>query len=114
MAQMLEQVQRGRAEQQEAACRGALAPGQIDLAAQDGKEAGRAMHSIKDDQLIPVLSEVQLRLGELGAVLPRLQVEVHRGAALSHLVRQGCLANLTRPEQGHGRIERQFLNQPGQ
>ena len=59
-----EQVDRGGAQQQEPARPLAFPPAPVDRAAQRFEDAGGAVNLVEDDQLVSVVGEVELRLGQ--------------------------------------------------
>lgn len=67
------------------------------------EQARGALDLVEDDQLVRVLWQVQLRFGELGPVGLGLEIEIDRWPPAGELERQRGLADLTRPEQRHGR-----------
>ena len=75
------------------------------------------MHFVKDHQLVEVVGQVELGLGQFGAVGLGFEVEGDcqraRADGLAHRERQRGLANLPRPEQGHGRRVRQGIDDGG-
>ena len=75
----------------------------VDEPAQAPEELRGALDLVEDDELVRVLRQVELRLGELGAVRLGLEVEIDRRPRAGQLERQRGLAHLARPEQRHGR-----------
>ena len=57
------------------------------------------MNLIKDDQLVFVVREIPAGIGELGAVVLVLMVEVDLGCLFANLQSEGCLSGLARPYQ---------------
>jgi len=100
---LLQQVDRRRAQHEEATLALPAPPGGIDEPAQAAKELRRALDLVEDDELVRVLREVQLRLRELRPVGLRLEIEIDRRPRGGQFERQGGLADLARPEQRRGR-----------
>lgn len=69
------------------------------------------MDLVQDNQLVLMLGQVKLRLGKPSAVSVRFEVEIDRRTPFGYLQRQGCLADLTRPEQRHSRHAIQHLGE---
>ena len=67
------------------------------------EELWGALDLVEDDELVLVLREIELRLGELGPVGFGLEIEIDRRPRSGHLERQRGLARLTRPQQCHRR-----------
>ena len=61
------------------------------------------MDLVEDHELLRMVGEVQLGLGEARPVRGGLQVQVDRWPSLGDLQRQRRLAGLPRPEEGDGR-----------
>ena len=103
LARLLEQIDRRRAQHEESAGAPAAPPSRVDEPAQALEELRRALDLVEDDELVLVLRQVELGLGELGAVGLGLEIEIDRRPGCGHLQRQRCLAHLARPQQRHGR-----------
>ncbi len=69
------------------------------------------MHLVKDNQFILVAGEIGFRISELGAIRTALKIEVYGRACIANFLREGGLADLTRPEQGNGRGVADRFNQ---
>lgn len=73
---MLEQVDGGRAEDQEAPLAPSAASALVDQAAQALEELAGALDLIEDDSLVGVLRQLKFRFSQLGAASLRFQVEI--------------------------------------
>jgi hypothetical protein len=102
-ARLPEQVDRRRAEGEEAALAAAPPPAGVDQPSQALEELRRALDLVEDDELVVVLREVELGLGKLGAIGLGLEVEIDRRALSGDLERQRGLASLTRAEERNRR-----------
>ena len=78
LARLLEQIDRRRAEYKESTCAPAVPPSRVDEPAQALEELRCALDFVEDDELVLVLRQVELGLGELGAVGFRLEIEIDR------------------------------------
>ena len=63
------------------------------------EELGNALDFIENNQLVFMLREIEFRLGQLGAIRRRFQIEIDRGAFLRHGQRQCGLAHLAWSKQ---------------
>ncbi len=74
-------------------------------AAQDREKTGGAMNLVENHQLVEMVRQIQLGLGQLAAIRFRFQVEVHEwpGQGFGRLPGQRRLAHLTRADQSDGR-----------
>ena len=99
---MLQQVERGRAQQQVLGSPLATAPCLINQPAQHGEKAGRTVNLVENDQLVQVIGKIQLWLRKLGAVVLGLKVKVNAGDGSGCLQRECGFAGLARPQQGNG------------
>ena len=104
LARLPEQIQRSRAQHQEAARPFAPPAALVDQPAQLLEQFRRSVNLIQNDEAVLVLAEVERRLCELLPVRAGLEVEIDGLRALGDLERQRRLADLTRPEQGDGRL----------
>ena len=97
---LAQQRRRRGAEQQETPG----APPAVDEHAQDRKELGPALHLVDDDQLVAVVREKQLGVGEPSEVRGPFQVEIdHAGTCLRNRLRKGGFAGLTRTDERYDR-----------
>ncbi len=98
-----EQIERRGTEEQieTAAPAGAARP--IDEAAQDRKQPRCAVDFVEDDEPIQAVGQVQLGLGELGAILLGFEVQVERVPLFGQRQGQRGLARLARAEEDHRR-----------
>jgi hypothetical protein len=71
------------------------------------------VHLIKNDQLVQMISKIELRLHKLGAILLGFKIEIKGIAGLSDFKRERRLANLTRSKQGHSRRRSQGFYELG-
>ena len=96
-----------------AALAGTAAP--VDHTPQGGKQRWRALHLVDHDQAVGMGLEVHVRVGELGCIGRRLEVQVQRRRPIANqFQRQRRLADLARAEDRHGRELTQELLQEGQ
>ena len=103
LARLPEQIDRRRAQDEEAARPVSAAAAFVDEPAEAPEELRGALDLVEDDQLVRVLRQVELRLGELCAVGFGLQIEIDRRPCSGDFMRQRGLARLTRPQQRHRR-----------
>ena len=103
-ARLPQEVHRGRSQQQKPSRSPASPASTVDQAAQALEQARRAVDLVEDDQPLLVICQIQLGIGELGAVRGRLQVEIHRVHRTGDFESERRLADLARTEQGDGRI----------
>ncbi len=61
------------------------------------------MNLIQDDQLAFVIRKVPGGVGELGALILVLKIQVYRSLLFAYLQSQGGLPGLARPQQDYGR-----------
>ncbi len=61
------------------------------------------MNLIKDDELVLMRLEIKLRLGQLGSVSLRFQIEIDGGTAVAQFEGKCRLADLPRSDQRDGR-----------
>ena len=66
------------------------------------EQARQPMDLVENDQLVPVLGEIELRLGKSGAVGIGLEVKIDGGALPAYGERKRRLADLPRPDEGNG------------
>ena len=103
-ARLLQQVDGGRAEQQEQSRPLPGLPAFIDDAAQRGEQPRHPVHLVENEQAAGVLVAVLLDIADLGEIARPFQVHVGGIAFASELPGEGRLAGLTRSEQDHRRI----------
>jgi hypothetical protein len=103
LAGLLEQVYRRGADDEETALPAPATPAFVDEAAEHAEELRGALDLIEDDELVVVLREIELRLGQLRAVAFGFEIEVEGRPILGDLESQRGLAGLSRTEQRHGR-----------
>jgi hypothetical protein len=85
-------------------------PSPVDDAPQLLKQLRHAVNLIEDDQLVFVVRKILAGIGELGAVILVLKVQVDRGCLLTNLQSEGCLSGLARPQQDDSRrMAKQFI-----
>ena len=101
LARLSQQLDGCRSEQQEHARPLAGEPPSVDDAAQGGEQPRRAVHFVENHQAVGVLGAVLLDVAELGEVARPLQVHVDGVTLRGDLLRQGRLADLSRPDQHH-------------
>ena len=63
------------------------------------KQFRHAVNLIEDDQLVFVVRKILAGIGELGAVVLVLKIQVDRGCLRANLQSEGCLSSLARPQQ---------------
>lgn len=114
-AGLLQQVQRGRAEQQALA---GASPGPtrpVDEPPQHRKQPGHAMDFVENHQLVLMVRQIKLRLRQPGAILLGFQFEIECVECPVDLERQRGLARLTRAKQAHcRRVDDRILQAGGQ
>ena len=90
-----------------------MSPSPVDDAPQLLKEFRHTVNFIEDDQLVFVVSELFAGIGEFGAVILVLKVEIYRGCLLANLQSEGCLSGLAPPQKDDSqRMEKQFIPFP--
>src|SRR5215469_6842401 len=62
------------------------------------------MYLVENDQLVLVLAEITFRIGESRPVGNRFEIEVQGTAGIPHFKGEGGFADLTRSQQGNGRV----------
>ena len=76
-----------------------LAAGPINEPAQDREQPGSAMDLVEDDKLPEVFVQVELRFGQLGAVLLRFEIQIDRAELFPQGQGDRRFAGLTRAEE---------------
>ena len=102
LRRLLEQVNRGGAQDQKTSRPQAAAATAIDQAAQFAEELWCAVDLIQNDELVLELPQNEIRIDQSGPVGARFQVKVQGVAALGDLEREGGLADLSGSNQGYG------------
>src|SRR5215203_2730711 len=103
LAALGKEVQRRRAEEKEAAVPLSLSSGLVDGPPQFFEQAWRALDLVEDHELVGVVGEVELWLGQPRPIGGRLQVEIDRVAGPGHRQGKGGLPDLAGPGYDHGR-----------
>ena len=75
----------------------------IDQPAQALKQIRQPVDFVQYDQPVAVLLKIVFRIGELGAILFRFQIEINCLAGLGDLLGQSCFADLSWAEDGDSR-----------
>ena len=83
LARLLEQIDRRRAQHEEAPLALSLPPAGVDEPPQAAEELWRALDLVEDHELVRVLRQVQLGLGQLRQVGLGLEVEIDRRPVLA-------------------------------
>ena len=101
-AGLAQQVDRCGPQDQESTLALAAAPAPVDDAAQGLEQLRHPVDLVQDDEPILQVVEEQRGLGEPVAIVAVLQIEVERIARSCDLQCECRLADLPRPDQGHG------------
>jgi hypothetical protein len=104
---LLQQIHRGRSQEQKPPRSSALAPSPVNPSAQALEQIGQPVDLVEDDQPVLMIGQVELWLCQLHAVHLRFQVQVDGVESLGNLERKRRLADLSRPEQGNGWVFRE-------
>ena len=99
---MAQQIDRRRTEDEESTHALAAAPPPVDDPAQGLEQLRHPVDLVQDDELILEVVKEQCGLGEAIAIVAILQIEIERVARSRDLQRERGLADLPRPDQGHG------------
>ena len=76
-----------------------MPPSQVDDAPQLLKQFRYAVNLIEDDQLVFVVRKILAGVGEFGAVILVLKIEIDLSCPLANLHSEGCLSSLARPQK---------------
>ena len=101
---LLEQVDRGRAQEKEPSRPASQAPTFVDHTTYGLENIGTTMNLVQNHELVFMFSEIKLGFGELGLVARRLQFEIDRWSPGGYVQSESRLANLARSQQGNRRI----------
>ena len=102
-AGLLEQIDRGRAQQQKPAGPFVAPAAAVDESPQRFEQGGHALDLVEHDQLIFVVGEVEGRISELLPIGDGLKIEIDARAFFRDGFGERRLPDLPRPQKGHRR-----------